>query len=379
MLDASRFEAMSVREHLQQRGFLPDHVIRFYYRPFDVRWLYWEPQTKLLDEKRADYFPHVGAGNLWLSAAPMNRKGYSPPVISSVMCSRHMIERGATLFPLYLATEPRATDLFSDPVKQINKPNLSSFAALYSDLLDIDAATLFHHCLAIMHAPAYGAENAGALRQDWPRLPLPSSAKSKNKDVVVASARLGRKVAALLNVEREAEGVTVGEVPPMLRYLARPVHQTGRPLNPVEGDFDVTVRWGYINRKGAIMPGKGRAIERDYTEQEREALPEAIRTLLGETTFDVFLNEEVCWKNVPAQVWHYRLGGYLVLKKWLSYRAKAVLARGLTTDEVRHVMQTARRIASLLLLTPQLDSNYEAVKQATGVRSEAEAVWALVD
>ena len=26
------------------------------YRPFDTRWLYWEPETKLLDEKRSEYF-----------------------------------------------------------------------------------------------------------------------------------------------------------------------------------------------------------------------------------------------------------------------------------------------------------------------------------
>ena len=31
------------------------------------------------------------------------------------------------------------------------------------------------------------------------------------------------------------------------------------------------------------------------------------------------------WSNVPSNVWGYKLGGYQVLKKWLSYRESKVL------------------------------------------------------
>ena len=51
----------------------------------------------------------------------------------------------------------------------------------------------------------------------------------------------------------------------------------------------------------------------------------------------------------PAAVWEYKLGGYRVLKKWLSYRERAVLGRPLLPDEVQHFMNTARRIAAILL------------------------------
>jgi predicted helicase len=51
----------------------------------------------------------------------------------------------------------------------------------------------FYHSLALLHSPAYRHENAGALRQDWPRIPLPDS-----KELLLASAALGRKIAALL-------------------------------------------------------------------------------------------------------------------------------------------------------------------------------------
>ena len=45
------------------------------------------------------------------------------------------------------------------------------------------------------------------------------------------------------------------------------------------------------------------------------------------------------------------MGGYQVLKKWLSYRERAILGRALLPEEVQHFTDTARRIASILLLT----------------------------
>jgi hypothetical protein len=56
------------------------------------------------------------------------------------------------------------------------------------------------------------------------------------------------------------------------------------------------------------------------------------------------------------------LGGYQVMKKWLSYREKALLGRGMKLEEVTEVSHMARRIAALLLLRPALDANYRAVK-----------------
>ncbi len=73
MQNGARFDARSTREYLLKRGFKPEYLIRHFYRPFDVRWLYWEPETKLLDEKRAEYFPQVREGNSWLAAAQRKR------------------------------------------------------------------------------------------------------------------------------------------------------------------------------------------------------------------------------------------------------------------------------------------------------------------
>ncbi len=83
---------------------------------------------------------------------------------------------------------------------------------------------------------------------------------------------------------------------------------------------------------------------------------------LGEETCDIYLNEHAYWKNVPRPVWEYTLGGYQVLKKWLSYREQTLLGRPLTVDEVTYIRDTIRRITALLGLGPQLDQNYADVK-----------------
>ena len=96
------------------------------------------------------------------------------------------------------------------------------------------------------------------------------------------------------------------------------------------------------------MPGQGRAVERPHTPEEREVLADTLPAL-GETTFDIYLNANAFWRNVPAAVWRYKLGGYQVLKKWLSYRERTILARPLRPAEVQYFTDTVRRITAALL------------------------------
>ena len=115
-------------------------------------------------------------------------------------------------------------------------------------------------------------------------------------------------------------------------------------------DFSVKARWGFHGQGEAIMPGQGRVEERPYTAEEGAALGHLVDTL-GATTFDIYLNDRAYWRNVPAAVSHYKLGGYQVLKKWLSYREHGVLGRAMKPEEVQHFTDTARRIAAILGLT----------------------------
>ena len=112
----------------------------------------------------------------------------------------------------------------------------------------------------------------------------------------------------------------------------------------------MTAGWGYFGTARAVMPGQGRVVERPFSPEERAAMGDHLPAL-GASTFDVYLNARAFWLNVPAAVWTYKLGGYQVLKKWLSYRESGVLGRPLRIEEIQHFTATARRIASILRLT----------------------------
>ena len=243
------------------------------------------------------------------------------------------------MFPLYLL---RTTETATLLEKAGCKPNLSEQAIGYRTDSGAAAEDLFYHILAVLHAPAYSAGNAGALRQDWPRIPLP-----KAKVSLDASAALGRQVAALLDTEAQVPGVTTGNIRDELKSIAVFQRVDGKPANPDTADLDLTAGWGHGGKGGITMPGKGKLIRRD------------------DGAYDIYLNDDTCWRNVPEVVWDYTIGGYQVIKKWLSYREKPLLGRGLTSEEVRYVTEMARRITALISLQPILDDNYQKVAKAT--------------
>ncbi len=346
MKSTARFDARSVREALLQRGG-PNETgfVHFAYRPFDNRWLYWEAETKLLDEKRADYKPHVFGGNLWLSAVPRFRTDSTEPqtAVTSHMASLHLIEWGASMFPVWLRDGGIGEN---DEIGR--RPNLSGAAQRYLDRLGLNVEDLFHHVLATLHDPSYREANAGALRMEWPRIPLPGWPSGEDggaaKALAVSAAR-GRDLAGLLDPDKPVPGVTEAPLRPEIAAIAVPATTDGR--NMAGDDFALTAGWGHYGTGEAVMPGQGHVVERACSPDERAASGDTLPTL-GETTFDVHLNARAFWRNVPATVWTYKLGGYQVLKKWLSYRERPILDRPLSPEEIQHFTDTARRIAAIL-------------------------------
>ena len=345
MEDTARYRAKEIRDALLARGKSDASVfIRHAYRPFDHRWLYWEADTKLLDEKRADYKPHVFEKNIWIVAQKRSSQDWHPGTVVTHLGGKKFLDFAATYFPLWLRN-----DGIGDKDNLERRPNLSATAQRYLDRLGLGVEDLFHHVLAVLYDPAYREANAGALRMEWPRIPLPGWPDGETEgaaEELAKSAAWGRELAALLDSDTPVLGVTQGPLRPEIAAVAVPATAGGR--NMAGGDFAVTAGWGHYGQGGAVMPGQGRAAERPCTAEERAAMGDALPAL-GETTFDIHLNGEAFWRNVPEAVWNYRLGGYQVLKKWLSYRESDILGRPLKPEEVQHFTDTARRIQGIIL------------------------------
>ena len=80
MKSSDRYDAQAVRQKLLRRGGpIETGFVQYAYRPFDHRWLYWEKDTKLLDEKRAEYRSQIFGGGRWLVTQQKPRRDWSPP------------------------------------------------------------------------------------------------------------------------------------------------------------------------------------------------------------------------------------------------------------------------------------------------------------
>ena len=340
-------DARLVRQSLVERGGpYQDGFVRHSYRPFDGRWLYWDVGKGLLGRPVPEYKPNVFEGNLWFVSQQKPRREWSPPQVISTVGCLDLIDRGATCIPAWRRDD--SASLFASDLGR--SPNLSPAAQRYLDRLGLGVEDLFHHVLTMLHDPAYREANAGALRMEWPRIPLPGWPEGESPGAAVelsASAERGRELAQLLDSDTPVPGVTTGDLHPEVAAIAVPATGGGHHMSGE--DFSVTAGWGHFGMGDAVMPGQGRVEERPYTPTDLAVLGDSIG-ILGETTFDIYLNSHAYWRNVPAAVWNYKLGGYQVLKKWLSYREHKILERALRPEEVQHFTDTARRIAAILRL-----------------------------
>ena len=348
MKSTARFDARAVRDALLKRGGpAVDGLVRYVYRPFDNRWLYWEGETRLLGEKSADYKQEMFDGNLWLE---IREKEARPEFSRGTLC-RHLADNFGNGLSNFMPAWLRDDGFDIDGTNSQCRPNLSLLAQHYLDSMGLGVEDLFHHVIATLHDPQYRTANAGALRMEWPRIPLPGwpdGVADGAADALAESAARGRELGALLDSDTPVAGVTTTPLRPELAAIAMPMTTDGG--NMAGDDFAVSAGWGHFGTGEAVMPGQGRIVQRDYAADERTALDETTE-ISGNTTFDVYLNERAYWRNLPADVWNYQLGGYQVLKKWLSYRETKVLGRPLQPEEVQHFTDTARRIAAILMLT----------------------------
>ena len=104
----------------------------------------------------------------------------------------------------------------------------------------------------------------------------------------------------MLDSDTLVPGVTTGTLRPEAAAIAVPSTTAGGNMDG--DDFALMAGWGHRGHGEAVMPGQGRVGERPYTVDERATL--------GETTFDVHLNDRAYWRNVLAAVWSYKLGRY---------------------------------------------------------------------
>jgi hypothetical protein len=348
---AAHFHPKRARDKaLGSEAFDETRLRRYAVRPFDTRWCYYSGVRTLWNRCRPKLWLQVQAENEFLMSRPAGVvANEGAPIAYTRLLGDNDYQRGHSYyFPFRLyeegqspsrrdSSEPRLLKDQSPPTWRANlsertRAYLAAFGINDVDINPESAASIWLHALAIGYSPAYLSENKDGIQQGFPRIPLPA-----DKELFLASAALGRQVADLLDTEKGVSGVTKGNLRPEIIGIAEL-----KARGSEEPDYAVRAGWGHL-AKGAVQPSKGKLV-----------------SVAKGASYDVYLNDTTYWANVPKAVWEYVIGGYQVLKKWLSYREANILGRPLRLEEVQEFTNIARRIAALLALSGTLDANYRA-------------------
>lgn len=273
MTSGSRDDAVEIRKILRARGADEHAIVRYQYRPFDMRWLYWEKEEKLLDEKRLE-FGRVDLGNTYIlecrakQAKDVFDRGYVTTQLPDNFGNGQ-----SSYFPLTCKVKNHST-LLIEPQQNEYEYNLSASAQAYAEKYGAAADDIFFHIVGILNTPSYRRENVDSLRQSWPRIPLPDDAALLSRSV-----SLGRRVTSLLDMSAPVDGVTRGSrtapLSPLLSLVGQPKSQT------LDGGLNgrVQARWGYRGQNNTCMPGPGDARARAWTPAEQATISAAAADL----------------------------------------------------------------------------------------------------
>ncbi len=366
---AGRFSPLRTRGRLlEEGGFKRVAIMRFLAKPLDKQWAYVETQTSLWNEARPTLVDAARAGDRFLLVrrrTPRANDG-AAFLFSDCLGDDHALHKDAYYVPMRLYGSRARPDspqqsLFDDHpsthevgVRANLSTNTRTWLAQLGQDLEPDGAhadSPWLHCLAIGYSPAYLSDNHDAGRFTYHRIPLPATA-----DLLSRGTELGDRLSMLLDTDQTVPGVTAHEEPGAFwRTIGAVVREV-----PISGS-SLRVEGFAIRQGDRVMPAAGRVTSRPLSNVEGAAWSLVERSdMLGSGVVDIHLNDRARWAGVPTGCWSYSIGGYRVLRKWLSYRDHRVLGRPLNVDEARLFTSLVRRIAALLLMGPELDDYYRA-------------------
>ena len=293
-------------DKLKNLTFSQQSIIPIMYRPFDIRWIYYD--IKALGRAREKTMYHMSAGpNLGIVTLRINGIG------DDFVClaAENVIEKGSlargnySLFPLYTYTTPEDTigTLFTQPglLRQVNIKtktihDISAKLGLHfkSDgegnlETTFGPEDILYYTYALFHSPTYRSRYSEFLTIDFPRLPLTS-----DKKLFKTLAAKGKQLVEL-------------------HLLKSPKVDNFITSFPVVGDNKV-VKVQYASGK-------------------------------------VWINPTQYFGGVPEEVWNFKIGGYQVCEKWLKDRK----GRELSGEDISHYQRVVVALKETIRLMVEID------------------------
>jgi len=285
------------------------NITQHLYRPFDKRWLLYQPNLIEIHRGGASKFVmrHVLAEqNIGLvvdRTTSIDLPFTHVFVSNSPIDVRALPDYGGApyIFPLYLYPGEGEMQLFTG-----RNPNLNpEFIKAISEKVGLEFTEdgkgdlkqtfgpedIFNYAYAIFHSPTYRTRYAEFLKIDFPRLPLTS-----DKELFKALSKKGAELVSLHLVES-----------PVLNNLITSY--------PIAGSNEVE------------------KVTYDGNNQR------------------VYINKAQYFEGVPPEVWDFHIGGYQVCQKWLKDRK----GRTLIYDELTHYQRVIVALKETIRLMAEID------------------------
>lgn len=360
-VDRARFPSKPTRSKLiSKEKFQENRLVRYTVRPFDVQWAYYTGVRPIWNECRPEFWVQSKMNDKFI----VSRKSQPGPLGYPVFFCTGIGDYGCVpnsskFFPFRYGLSQSGL-LSGKSVSNLSvgaRDWLSKLDECNPDEKESESDKPWFHVLAICYSPKYITENSDMLSIDWPRVPIP-----KDREDLNHSVSFGKRVSALLDIEN----ITVG----VEDVLDNSVRGFGLIQH---NDLRINVGWGRRSKNG-ILGGAGKLKFRSWDKNEKDALVELFDlfgieqvngfNIVGKA-IDVYLNNQSYWKGVPEAVWNFQIGRHLVLKKWLSYREESLLGRAIHPSEARLVTSIVWRLMTLVMMSKQLDENYESCKESS--------------
>jgi predicted helicase len=305
--DNSGWTFAQKRRDLRGTAFNATLLVPYFYRPFDLRHIYYAPA--LLKRPSPAIMPHLVRGdNVALFAMRKIVPSFACTffgVVNSVVDHGYFYmgnQGSSSCFPLYIHREELQLGATTDREHNFGRRfceqlSRSIGVAITDSCLPEGVAPedIFNYAYGAFHSPSYRSRYAEFLKIEFPRLPLPSSV-----DLFRDLARLGGELVAL--------------------HL----------LQSCKLDHALTEFIG------------GRS-------------PLVAKVSWSDDTVWINNEQTVGFRGVPDAVWTFQVGGYQVCGKWLKDRKGRVLSK----DDITHYQKIVVALHETIRLMKEIDDVIE--------------------
>lgn len=316
----------------------PNRVIPYNYRPFDVRFTYYDERIytrpvlkvkKQFDEKniallttkilKAEDFAHAFVTNLF----------------SDVIFLSNKTSTNTFVFPLYLYKEDMQQSLLNEKSKSSNLqwsnlPSLYQTAQPFTSKLSGNfiqtAGAIFYYIYAILYSNTYRQKYQEFLKIDFPRIPF-----TKDYQLFQSLAQRGEELVELhLLKSKYLEKSKV-------KFYGKGSLSVEMPSFTTKVDLD-----SYLD-----FPRP------DYLTSDEGGLDVIERGIIK-------VNQKQFFGPINKDVWNYNIGGYQVLEKWLKDRRGRILS----SEDVKHYCKVATALSETIEIQKEIDRLYLEVEKS---------------